>query len=160
MIMSEKKRECLESVIKIFREMVDHENNLKERLQDKIQEINDMRSYVVDSGWLFRELVEDGLYALNDVTPYPQVACKNISDYASLAMLCVAVLSSKTLKNNESDYFSLVEDMIPVTPREQIIKPLEKYVRVCDENIKYFNGHITKIQKVLEVGHNKGSGKE
>ena len=157
---SNDKKNSLLSIKEVFEKQIEFEKLVKEKIQDKIDEINNMRTYVVDTGWLFRDLVEETTEVLNNIKPYPQLDCNKFNDYAKMAIICLTVFQSKPAKDNVKEYLNLIDDLMPVATREQMLEPLEKYLIVCDVNIKYFEKQVTKINNILDVNQNKGTGKE
>lgn len=159
-ILNSNDKNSLLSIKEVFEKQIEFEKLVKEKIQDKIDEINNMRTYVVDTGWLFRDLVEETTEVLNNIKPYPQYDCKKFNDFAKMAIICLTTLQSKPAKDNVKEYLNLIDDLMPVATREQMLDPLEKYLIVCDVNVKYFEKQVSKINNILDVNQNKGMGKE
>lgn len=147
---SNNKLETLKTCREVFKRQIELDNKTKERLLEKIQEIEDMNSYVVETGWLFEDLVEDTVSELYNIHGIKEVDCNNFETLTKQAIVCLAAYQSPIAKNALDEYLNLIDDLKPVATREQMILPLQNYVNVCDKEMLYLNKQIEKLNRVIE----------
>lgn len=159
-ISSDNKNESLLTIIEIFKKQIKFEKKVKAKMAEKIEEIKNMQTFVVDTGWLFEDIVNDAIISLNSVEPYKQKKCETFNDFAKLAIICLAAYQGPNAESAVNDYLLFIDDLKPVATREDMIKPLERYIKVCDINIMYFERQISCIENVLNTNKNQNKGKE
>lgn len=134
----------------IFLKQIELDKILKEELLDKIQEIKNMTSFVVDNGWLFKDMVEESILVLNNVNGIPELDCTNFSSFLKQAYICLIAYQGTMAQNAKREYFSLIDDLKNFATREQLITPLERYVRVCNHEILYLQNQVKKIDVITQ----------